>query len=567
MRNTGVCLAIVAAAASCVGGGGRPAGLVEGMPGGKCLLASDRTSPLIVEWSGPSRGQLEAMRAKHVVAVRYTGCEIEMLPQCEVAHRYAYVPLTPKHDRVVVKNEEELYANLPFHAAQLSAKLASKGELDVDMSVVGRFEADATTVRRDDLSGDCAGATHVIAGLTVGAFRFFAGSEGRGDVRVAVLGAGGGGASSSQREVLNQDGNDQACGHAAAGDKEPPYGCGALERIDLVPIGVARGPVPICPGETQWDGKQCIRIDPGPVGTCPDGTTLVHGVCVPPGPPPCIAGQPGCTPSVPSVCPGGTVYTEGNCIPLDGSKCPIGWHYDNARGCLPDGTGPNPGECPPGTHREGGGCEQNGVAPGTMVRIPGAGFLMMRKHVSVATFDIDRTKVTIAAYKACVDAGACTVPFFQGQYDCNWNRDGRGDYPVNCVDWSQAATYCRWAGKRLPTDKEWEFAAIGQTGWKYPWGNEPAKESDLCMVDNQDANSCPVGRYPATQSRFGLLDMAELPREWLMDAYCRDLEGPGDCHPYSHVIRWARRGVEEGRAEGYQQDHDSGDGFRCAKTP
>jgi len=98
-------------------------------------------------------------------------------------------------------------------------------------------------------------------------------------------------------------------------------------------------------------------------------------------------------------------------------------------------------------------------------------------------FFIDKTEVTVAAYKACVDAGKCTVPsvhrpdiaedeVLKFAPMCNYGTPGRNDHPVNCVDLGQAAAYCDFIGKRLPTEAEWEYAARGTDGRKYPWGND-----------------------------------------------------------------------------------------------
>ena len=124
--------------------------------------------------------------------------------------------------------------------------------------------------------------------------------------------------------------------------------------------------------------------------------------------------------------------------------------------------------------------------PAEMAAIPGGTYTMgdrgdgtPRARATVAPYCMDRTEVTVTAYAACVTAGACTAPdaYNPALKDslhpshCTWNRSDRTTHPVNCVDWNQATTYCGWAGKRLPTDEEWEWAARnGPAGTVYPWG-------------------------------------------------------------------------------------------------
>src|SRR5262249_14638604 len=123
--------------------------------------------------------------------------------------------------------------------------LQRAGQLEVSLAVVGRFQADRTDVHRDELEGDCAAATHVVAALSVGAFEFSAGGDAKigtgagvnvGPVSKDVLGA----ESSAKRETLNQGGDQAACAKATGEDTAPPYGCGALLRVEVVRLLPAR---------------------------------------------------------------------------------------------------------------------------------------------------------------------------------------------------------------------------------------------------------------------------------------------------------------------------------------
>jgi len=155
---------------------------------------------------------------------------------------------------------------------------------------------------------------------------------------------------------------------------------------------------------------------------------------------------------------------------------------------------------------------------GDMVRVPAGNFLYgdENRRVHLPEFWIDRTEVTVTAYGECVRAGGCSEPDTGGS--CNWGVSGRGDHPVNCVDWNEAKSYCEWAGNRLPTEEEWEKAARGTDGRKYPWGDEEATCA-LAVMD-EDGNGCgrdrtwPVGSKPSGASPYDALDMAGNVWEW-----------------------------------------------------
>lgn len=160
-----------------------------------------------------------------------------------------------------------------------------------------------------------------------------------------------------------------------------------------------------------------------------------------------------------------------------------------------------------------------GVKVGAMVAIPGGTFTKGPRDdsvtVTVAVFAMDRTEVTVAAYKACVEAGKCSAAG-TGQ-DCNWGVSGRDNHPINCVDWKQATTYCEAQGKRLPSDDEWVWAGRGGEAHRsYPWGNE-APAGQLCWSGDGKGprqSTCPVSSYPAGHSKHGVHDLAGNVSEW-----------------------------------------------------
>jgi hypothetical protein len=136
----------------------------------KCKVNASSNKPLVVEWPAADRTQVEAGARRGIVAVRYVGCEMELLPACVLPGTYGYVATTAKRENVKVTSQDELYAHMPVGAFKLEAELERQGELNVDMMIVGRKDADKVDFTSAELGHQCARATHVVSGLTVGAF-------------------------------------------------------------------------------------------------------------------------------------------------------------------------------------------------------------------------------------------------------------------------------------------------------------------------------------------------------------------------------------------------------------
>jgi formylglycine-generating enzyme required for sulfatase activity len=180
--------------------------------------------------------------------------------------------------------------------------------------------------------------------------------------------------------------------------------------------------------------------------------------------------------------------------------------------------------------------------------------------------------VSVAAYQLCVAADRCTAPGSGPQ--CNWGQPDRRGHPVNCVDWNQAVAFCRWAAKRLPTEQEWEYAARGPAGSRYPWGDtEPTNQ--LCwgrgVADGgRREGTCPTLGIPGGESIFGVKGMADNVREWTSTKMCPYARP--DCESATMVMRggaWtdtdplgARLALRNAKEPSYRSDSV---GFRCAR--
>lgn len=135
-------------------------------------------------------------------------------------------------------------------------------------------------------------------------------------------------------------------------------------------------------------------------------------------------------------------------------------------------------------------------------------------RVNLPAFWVDQTEVSNAMYALCVRAGACPHP--GGDANPFFGKTPHKNDPVVYVAWDAADAYCRWAGRRLPTDAEWEKAARGTDGRMYPWGNEPPDQR-LANFDLNIGAAVPVDRYPLGASPYGALNMAGNVREWVAD--------------------------------------------------
>ncbi len=202
----------------------------------RCSVVKDHSRPLIVEWPASARGDLEVRMRKGLVAVRYVGCAMEVLDRCTVGGAYRYVPFTPKEDRLVIRDSDELFANLPMGAAGLEAKLKNFGEIDLGMTLVGKYEADGATAHQEDLHGDCGEATHVVTAMTVGAFALSAGGALDFGAGATAFGAGARVNAKDERETLSRDGDRRMCAKATLEDTTPPRWCGAVVRVEVVPV-------------------------------------------------------------------------------------------------------------------------------------------------------------------------------------------------------------------------------------------------------------------------------------------------------------------------------------------
>jgi len=160
------------------------------------------------------------------------------------------------------------------------------------------------------------------------------------------------------------------------------------------------------------------------------------------------------------------------------------------------------------------------------------------REVQISAFWMDQVEVVNGMYALCVNAGTCRPPVLtrsDNREDYFGNPEFQ-DYPVVYVTWYDADTYCQWAGRRLPTEAEWERAARGDDERNYPWGDELPNQYNSNSL-NTLGDTTRVGSYAEGASPFGVLDMAGNVWEWVADRYkpnyyktapANDPPGPAD---------------------------------------
>jgi formylglycine-generating enzyme required for sulfatase activity len=230
------------------------------------------------------------------------------------------------------------------------------------------------------------------------------------------------------------------------------------------------------------------------------------------------------------------------------------------------------------------------AVPDDMVLVPAGEFSMGSPEgdpdekpahkVQISAFFMDKYEVTVKQYAAFLQESG-------GDRPAEWktmNKTANQNRPVMGVDWAEAARYCKWAGKRLPTEAEWEKAARGTDGRLYPWGNDPPTPLHANYGKKEWNNHealVPVGTLEAGKSPYGIYDMAGNVWEWVSDWYDNDYykNSPSDspAGPPTGGFKVIRGGSWNTSARSLRAADRYFDppsfrsqyvpGFRCAKNP
>ncbi|NOU34653.1 MAG: sel1 repeat family protein [Polyangiaceae bacterium] len=252
--------------------GARALGEADGAVDVKACAGSF-AEPLVVDIRSSDRTDFETAMKEGVAVVRFDCRSLKLLKNCSLGGSYAFVGAERSEDVVRMQGRDEVSANMPFSGAKLSAEMKSGSTLDLALITVGKRRTGVREVTKKDLEGDCEGATHVVKGAYVGAFALGTGTVGQAKALAEMFGAKAGASSSSDRQAATKSGDIESCRQSTPDANAPPSQCGAITRLELMPVALKRKTVEenkqddarggadakgvVCPQDMVWTGTQC----------------------------------------------------------------------------------------------------------------------------------------------------------------------------------------------------------------------------------------------------------------------------------------------------------------------
>jgi hypothetical protein len=593
----------------------------EGGGGGKfqCGDVTGRADPWLVEWDGTHKARMQATSQDGVLLVRYEGCELEVLYGCERPGGYALVATTPSSSTEYITSQDDVFAKLPIGALNLAAEFRAGDRWSLDYVIVGVRRARTDALGREALAGECARATHVVSGMAIGAYRLVSEARRRAGGGVTVQGAGAGAASAAGAGTLRQDGFPEICAGEGARADDPR--CQAIVQLFLEPFGgqpeveaeIAQpAPAPAAPApavasgrggaasygaelEAAWaaareaaevaDLERQLELFQRFLSDFPIDNPYAAKARQE------IARIDAALAESAETDAAGAARAAKVAAERERATL-IREAYEAARGA------------------RGGAAERLAIWKRFIQAYPGSDNPYLSSAIReakrlaakgdpsapatgpagvewvyspLAGLRLTRSEITVAQYRACVRAGACSAAGVTVPYDgaaerpeeaaaCNWDQAGREQHPMNCIDWRQALAVCTWLGGRLPTEEEWAAEASEGGGRVWPWGGNAGVTCDLAVWGGgAEGDGCgrgatwPVCSKRGGDSASGLCDAVGNVWEWTSSAYDGEhdwrVQRGGCWHTSDPALASA---TVRGRAGPTQRDGFTG--VRCARS-
>ncbi len=256
-----------------------------GALGGKgptCTGEPRYAKPLIVDLDPDARVDLEARMKTGVAVVAYDCASFRVLSACKLPDTaYEYAGVSLKEQLLQMNSVDDLQANMPISSVKLSAEMKSGRSIDLALVLVGQRSTTLAKVVREDLVGNCEGATHFVQSATLGGFSMATGSIGKAAVVAELFSYGGNAKSESERKAMNKDGSLEECRKSEPDATAPPSQCRAPLRVELSPIvgAIVQAPKSDKGDKGAKEDKDEKKGAAAAENPCPDGFLYTDGIC------------------------------------------------------------------------------------------------------------------------------------------------------------------------------------------------------------------------------------------------------------------------------------------------
>src|SRR6188768_1557651 len=250
---------------ACGGSSPLPRAHAPGLPdeAARCGLAARNESPLVTEWSPAEKANLQARLRSGALAVEFTGCSMRPILGCSVRGSYRWQRTTLSSEAIEIHDQDELFAKLPLGALALEGELARSGRLAVRTAVGGQYVLEGSSAADVPDYGDCAAATHLLVGVSIGSFKLHSGGtlQASGSVGAGFYQAGA--QTNSSESLLREAGDFESC--KSSTDETPELNCSSPVQAFLAPLprfakqrgsGTLRATFAAGSGDRTWELRQ-----------------------------------------------------------------------------------------------------------------------------------------------------------------------------------------------------------------------------------------------------------------------------------------------------------------------